>query len=139
MFNVQCSMFDVRCSKGGSPGRIRTVNLPNQSRMHCCCATGLQWTRTPDLHRIDRFCRPTIRLFILCAPTVGLTNGTCTRTAAFTGPDAAVTSWSTLGKSAPARICTSSLRLRRAACRTVTLRELLEIALHAGAAPASAA
>jgi hypothetical protein len=36
---------------------------------------------------------------------------------------------------APARSCTSSFRLRRAACRTVTLREL-KVVRHAGAAPA---
>lgn len=41
---------------------------------------------------------------------------------------------------APARTCTSNLRLRRAACRALTLRELNRIESktlrHAGAAPA---
>ena len=25
------------------------------------------WTRTPDSHRVNRFCRPTVRLFTVCA------------------------------------------------------------------------
>ena len=42
-----------------------------------------------------------------------------------------------LKNGAPARTCTSSFRLRRAACRTLTLREL-KMVRHAGAAPAPA-
>ncbi len=55
--------------ENGGPGRICTANLPIQSRLLYGLSYGANktGTRTPDLHRVDRFCRPTIRLFILCA------------------------------------------------------------------------
>ena len=54
-----------------------------------------KWTRAPDFHRVDRICRPMVRGLHLARDwKFGVTNGTCTRTMAFTKPDAALTPWS---------------------------------------------
>ncbi len=77
--------------KNGGPGRIRTVNLPIQSRMLYLVELrgwGMKWSA--DLSRPERYDSPTK----VSAPSFesGLINGTRTRTAAFTGRDAALTS-----------------------------------------------
>ena len=52
-----------------------------------------KWTRAPDSHRVDRFCRPMARRLYLARDESGEANGIRTRTTAFTEPDAALTSW----------------------------------------------
>ena len=71
--------------------------------------------------------------FAMCVRKKGQVRGSRTHPAGFTGPNAAATS-SPEKKRAPARTCTSTLRLRTAACTTLTPREQGNALHHAGAA-----
>lgn len=124
-----------------------------------------KWTRTPDSHRVARFCRPMVRRLCLVRDLrMGRPTGAAPaqrssqdRMLAVTSrppfesdpPAGAAPAWSPLreeciadlchegiGNGAPARTCTSNLRLRRAACMALTPRERIS---PAGFAPASRA
>ena len=102
------------------------------------------WTRTPDSHRVLRFCRPMARLFATCAfLKLGLTNRNCTGTAAFTGRDANCYNMVNIGKWRSRE----DLHLEpppshggmQISCTSGAGKHWHSFALHAGAAPASAA
>ena len=105
----------------------------------------MKWTRTPDSHRVARFCRPMVRRLCLVRELrMGRPTGAAPaqrssqdRMLAVTSrppfesdpPAGAAPAWSPLREEciadlchggiengAPARTCTSNLRLRRAAC-----------------------
>ena len=126
----------------------------------------MKWTRTPDSHRVMRFCRPPARRLCLVRDLKsGEADGCCPRSTIFTGSNAgcyitASIKWilrpalprhgllyersALLGSAteesesgAPAMTCTSNLRLRRAACR-ICYTSGAEMS-PAGVAPASRA
>ena len=112
---------------------------------------GIEWTRTPDSHRVSRFCRPMARRLCPaaagcankmgrptgCAPAQRLSRSrmlllhhSLHRILKLDPPAGAAPAWSALRvrciadlchggmeSGAPARICTSSFRFRKAACR----------------------
>ena len=52
--------------KNGRLGWIRTINLPIQRRaLYKLSYKANIWTRTPDSHRVNRFCRPMVRRLYL--------------------------------------------------------------------------
>lgn len=128
-------------NENGGPGRICTVTFRVKVGCSRCLSyrADRKWTRTPDLHRVNRFCRPTIRLFILCAIEDWVDQPDLHRHCRLHRAGCYCYNMVNIGNGAPARTRTSNLRLRTAVCRTLTPRELENMALHAGAAPASAA
>lgn len=128
--------------ENGGPGRTCTVTF----RVKAGCSGSLSYraVRVEDAHPglapgFSVLQTDGSSLHRMRDSETGLTNRTCTGTAAFTGRDATVTTWSTLGNGAPAGTCTPNLRLRTAACILLHFGSVKSLALHAGAAPASAA
>ncbi len=132
----------------GTPGRNFACNLRVRSAALWILSYGSIERRAPDSHRVIRFCRPIVRRLCLARREIGEINGTHTRTAAFTKPNAdtlhhdlhldppvgaaptssplqeeRITDLCHGGNFAPARTCTSNVRLRAAACSSLTSRE----------------